>query len=740
MKEMNNKNKLKAIVAFAVALAFMVPTSAVFVNDDVMLEDTTVSIDPAAQTVDKETSFTVDVYVVPSEPISGVQFDLFFDETIIHAVSVVFPPGYIFEGHDVTKNPGIINNVNGEIMGVYCSVNDWLPLPTEPGVFVTISFTSLVKSGTSLLDLGGIIKVMDYEGDAVTIIVNDGSVTVADFYDLDISHTGDGVTDPDTGTYIHASGAEVPLFADPDDGWSFGGWSGSITDPNPSTTVTMDSDKTVLATFTWDEYTLTVLIDDSNAEAAGGYVDVDPLEPYYRYDDTVELLAVEADGWTFTSWSGGLTGNPTTIVMDESKTVTATFTEDIYTLTVHIAPEDAELDGCYVDIGGAIPPYKYNDVVTLTPVPETSEGWIFSAWTGDVVSNEIIMTEDKEVTATFMQEWIVEMTIAGNIDAPSLDLMKDYVFFGEAVEANDDKDDIDLPYPGTPPDPYVAAWFKSNFEDPDPAYDTLEKDIRSYPEENRNAKIWDLWVKVDTAGNGDTVAIKMSWNTSDLAGCEFDYVGLYDALSGDLLADMISVGTFWITVPDGLAQHFHIIAGWTLDFDIERGWNLISMPAYEENFDKTNLIVEHGGYYRTWDQAIANDWILGYTYGWEAGAYANYNDLTRGDGYWMWAYTDCRIIVPSVAVPENHITTFDDGEGWYLVGAPYTDDKTKEQVQIQYNAQYYTWDDAVDDKIILPYLYDWNRDAPQNYELSDGFDSGYGYWMYVYEPCSLKKL
>ena len=256
---MNRKNKIKAIVAFAVALAFLAPGSAVFASDESTFGDTIVSIDPLTQTVDKEKSFTVDVLIDPDiyhpdgDGASGAQFDLFFDETIIHAVSVVFPPGYIFEGHDVTKNPGIINNVNGEIMGVYCSVNDWLPLPTEPGVFVTISFTSLVKSGTSLLDLGGIIKVTDYDGDPLPIVVNDGSVTVdveTIYYTLDITVEGSGTTDPLPGTHSYITGTVVDLEATPDLGWSFDHWNGGVADPSSNiTTITMDDNKTVMATF-----------------------------------------------------------------------------------------------------------------------------------------------------------------------------------------------------------------------------------------------------------------------------------------------------------------------------------------------------------------------------------------------------------------------------------------------------------------------------------------------------------
>ena len=720
---MNKKNKLKAIVAIAVALAFLAPGSAVFASDEATFADTIVSIDPLTQTAEKGNSFTVDVFVEPGEAIAGVQLGLYFDQTTIQADLVT--EGDLFSGSTTLFEPGIIDNVAGTITGTY-GVVIMGSLPTDPGVFCIISFTAL-DSGISPLDLDA-VKVIDGSGDPVPIVVNDGSVTVEEYAYLTISVDGEGDTVPAPGVHQFTLGTDVPLTATADPGWTFSEWTGGVAEPYSAiTNIIMNEDKIVTAYFTQDQYALDITI------VGSGTVTKAPDQTTYTYDTVVTLTPEPVIGWSFDDWTGPdaseIVGDKITMIKDME--VTATFTEDQYTLDITIVGA-----GCSVGVNPA-GPYIHGIVVTLTPVPDV--GWVFGAWSGpdvgEIVGDKITMTKDMEVTATFLNEWTVKMTIAGDIDAPSFVLMKDYVYFGEKVTASDGKDSNDLPYPGTPPEPYVAAWFVTDFEWP---YDLLEKDIRHYQTPTGTAQIWDLWVKADTAGTADTVDITMTWDSTLLSGCEFDYVGLYDVLSGNLLKDMKVANGYTFTLDDGMAYHFQIIAGWTVEFGVECGWNLIAMPAYEENFDKTNLIVEHNGYYRTWDEAIALGWILGFTYGWEAGAYSNDNYLTRGDGYWMWAYTDCRIVVPSVAAPEDHITTFDDGEGWYLVGAPYTADLTKNQVRIQYEANYYTWWQA-DDFIILTHLYDWER-ANQNYELSDGFDSGFGYWMYVYEPCSLKRL
>jgi len=58
-----------------------------------------------------------------------------------------------------------------------------------------------------------------------------------------------------------------------------------------------------------------------------GSVVQNPDQPYYTVGTVVNLTAVPDPGYTFSSWSGDLTGstNPTTITMNANKSVTATF-------------------------------------------------------------------------------------------------------------------------------------------------------------------------------------------------------------------------------------------------------------------------------------------------------------------------------------------------------------------------------------------------------------------------------
>jgi uncharacterized repeat protein (TIGR02543 family) len=209
---------------------------------------------------------------------------------------------------------------------------------------------------------------------------------------------GSGSTNPGVGDQTYNQGTSAEVTATPASGWVFDHWSldnstaGNI---NPIT-VTMDSLHTLDTVFTQIQYTLTV-----NTSGQGSVAKV-PSQATYTYGLSVQLTATPASGWVFSGWSGGLSGtaNPATVIIDESKTVTATFTQNTYSLTVNVSPS----------AGGTVTrssngPYHLNDVVTLTEAP--SSGYTFSYWSGDGTgtgaTRTVTMNGNKAVTATFTQ-------------------------------------------------------------------------------------------------------------------------------------------------------------------------------------------------------------------------------------------------------------------------------------------------------------------------------------------------
>jgi uncharacterized repeat protein (TIGR02543 family) len=133
------------------------------------------------------------------------------------------------------------------------------------------------------------------------------------------------------------------------------------------------------------------------------------VKPTYHYGDVVTFTARADPGWTFAGWSGALSGTDVTATktITGNTTVTATFTQDEYTVAVHTVGSGS------VITEPVKPTYHYGDVVTFTAQP--APGWTFAGWSGDLDGTAIratrMITGDTVVTATFTQD---EYTLAVN--------------------------------------------------------------------------------------------------------------------------------------------------------------------------------------------------------------------------------------------------------------------------------------------------------------------------------------
>jgi uncharacterized repeat protein (TIGR02543 family) len=131
------------------------------------------------------------------------------------------------------------------------------------------------------------------------------------------------------GTYTH--GETVNLQASPATGYTFVNWTedGSEVSTNANYSFTATGNRTLVANFTANQYTLTI------NTSGNGSVSKNPDQTTYTHGTEVQLTANAATGWSFSGWSGDLAGitNPATITMDGNKSVTATFVANSYTVT-----------------------------------------------------------------------------------------------------------------------------------------------------------------------------------------------------------------------------------------------------------------------------------------------------------------------------------------------------------------------------------------------------------------------
>lgn len=227
-----------------------------------------------------------------------------------------------------------------------------------------------------------------------------------DQYTLNKSVVGKGAIEatPLKATYLYSD--VVTLKAVPAIGWSFAGWSGAATGSNATTSLTMTGNVTVVATFTQDQYSLTV----HTTGDGSGTTTVNPLQNTYVYSDVVTLSAQPAAGSLFIGWSGGLVSNQAsdTLTIRGNTVVTATFAKGQYTLAVDIVSNGV---GGNSEAGGAVSvtpskaAYTYDEQVTLSATPKA--GWTFIGWSGGAsgaaASTTVTMRKNETVTATFTQ-------------------------------------------------------------------------------------------------------------------------------------------------------------------------------------------------------------------------------------------------------------------------------------------------------------------------------------------------
>jgi uncharacterized repeat protein (TIGR02543 family) len=126
-----------------------------------------------------------------------------------------------------------------------------------------------------------------------------------------------------TGAGTFTSGSSVTATATANTGYTFTNWTdgGNSVSTNASYTFVINSNRTLVANFTANSFTL-------NVTATNGSVVKNPNQANYNSGTTVQLTATPNTGYVFTSWSGDATGstNPLTVNMNANKNITANFT------------------------------------------------------------------------------------------------------------------------------------------------------------------------------------------------------------------------------------------------------------------------------------------------------------------------------------------------------------------------------------------------------------------------------
>ena len=195
-------------------------------------------------------------------------------------------------------------------------------------------------------------------------------------------------------------GETVVLNATPSKEYVFFSWAG-VSGENSTTSIVMNSDKSVVALFVKKQYSLEISVEGEGEVTekiikAGSSTD-------YNSGTIVELSANPVSEWVFVEWKGDLSGseNPTQITINKPKKIIAVFQKKQYPLNIEIEGEGSVEEK--VIKPGVPNSYNSGTVVSVKAIP--LNGWSFLKWSGDVSSLEnpieITVNMSKNIRAEF---------------------------------------------------------------------------------------------------------------------------------------------------------------------------------------------------------------------------------------------------------------------------------------------------------------------------------------------------
>jgi hypothetical protein len=223
-------------------------------------------------------------------------------------------------------------------------------------------------------------------------------------YDLTITTTSGGTTDPNVGTQNYLCGSSVEVTAIPDVCYEFDHWEldgGNVGSANPYS-VLMDDDYTLHAVFVQVAYDYDLTITAST----GGTTDPNVGTHNYLCGSSVEVTAIPDEFYLFSHWEldGQNVGsdNPYSVLIDDNHTLNAVFVQTTYDLTITATTggTTAPAPGNHTYPGGAS--------VEVTAIPDLNyalDNWELDAQdVGSANPYSALMDTDHTLHAVFLTD------------------------------------------------------------------------------------------------------------------------------------------------------------------------------------------------------------------------------------------------------------------------------------------------------------------------------------------------
>ena len=238
-------------------------------------------------------------------------------------------------------------------------------------------------------------------------------------------------------------GETVVLNATPSEEYVFFSWSG-VSGENSTTSIVMNSDKSVVALFVKKQYSLEISVEGEGEVTekiikAGSSTD-------YNSGTIVELSANPVSEWVFVEWKGDLSGseNPTQITINKPKKIIAVFQKKQYPLNIEIEGEGSVEET--VIKPGVPNSYNSGTIVSIEAIPQN--GWSFLKWSGDVSSLEnpieITVNISKNIKAEFFnpQDFTGLPILYVDTEGSEINSKEDYVEGSVSIIGSNDFPDL----------------------------------------------------------------------------------------------------------------------------------------------------------------------------------------------------------------------------------------------------------------------------------------------------------
>ena len=203
-----------------------------------------------------------------------------------------------------------------------------------------------------------------------------------------------------TGGGTYNQGQSCTVTAAANTGFTFTNWTenGDVVSTNANYTFTVNSNRSLVANFTENTYTVTVSANPSNGGIATG-------GGTFTHGQSCTVTATANTGYTFSNWTenGNVvsTNVSYTFNVEGDRNLVANFTALTYTITVSANPSNSG-----TTTGGG----TYNHSQSCTVIATSADGYTFMNWTenGSVVSTDanysFVVTSNRTLVANFEEQ------------------------------------------------------------------------------------------------------------------------------------------------------------------------------------------------------------------------------------------------------------------------------------------------------------------------------------------------